>query len=211
MAITPRILNTGNYIGGGRRYGQGYSGRLYNDKGYIVGDYSDSYVPTSEVGFVSVAVGNDPENAGVFYTGPSSNNYDWCDSQKENLWNVGTEEEPIKTDYDPCPAGWRVPTFSELERLSRNHSEWTADERGEPGFWFSGSRSYAGYVPQVFLPAAGSRYSDYDTYGRNYQGSYFSSTVQSEKYILDLGFTMNSAGKSGYFRASGYSVRSVQE
>lgn len=32
-------------------------------------------------------------------------------------WNVGTEAAPIKTTADPCPAGFRVPTRTEAQRL----------------------------------------------------------------------------------------------
>ena len=30
------------------------------------------------------------------------------------MTNSGTESNPIKTDFDPCPSGWRVPTYIEL-------------------------------------------------------------------------------------------------
>ncbi|OPB88868.1 FISUMP domain-containing protein [Elizabethkingia ursingii] len=31
-----------------------------------------------------------------------------------NAWNSGTEINPIKTAQDPCPSGWRVPTYAEM-------------------------------------------------------------------------------------------------
>lgn len=32
----------------------------------------------------------------------------------ENPWNKGSEDSPIKSDSDPCPKGWRVPTRREF-------------------------------------------------------------------------------------------------
>ena len=39
----------------------------------------------------------------------------------QKLWNSGTENEPVKTCYDPCPAGWRIPSVSEMKRLFREN------------------------------------------------------------------------------------------
>ena len=43
--------------------------------------------------------------------------------QDDKLWNSGTESEPIKTENDPCPDGWRVPTSVELETLKSLNKE----------------------------------------------------------------------------------------
>ena len=39
----------------------------------------------------------------------------------QKLWNSGTENKPVKTCYDPCPAGWRIPSVSEMKRLFREN------------------------------------------------------------------------------------------
>ena len=101
----------------GRKYGQGYSGYDYNTSE----DVSDATVPTFAEGGVSEIGGNHKSNANVFYTGS-----DWVDPRNDELWNSGTESNPVKTEYDPCPDGWRVPTYAELSELRKNHSSWTS-------------------------------------------------------------------------------------
>lgn len=41
--------------------------------------------------------------------------YDWLKIQDNTRWNVGTEENPIKTKNDPCPVGYRIPTKKEWQ------------------------------------------------------------------------------------------------
>ena len=188
----------------GRKYGQGYSGYDSNTSE----DVSDATVPTFAEGGVSEIGGNHKSNANVFYTGYS----DWVDPRNDELWNSGTESKPVKTEYDPCPDGWRVPTYAELSELSKNHSSWTS-ENGQSGYWFSGASSYTETVPQIFFPAAGDRdLYDGDAGNRGGRGRYWSSRPGDNfsyyTYLLSFG----SSDVSMYInlRADGYSVRCVQ-
>ena len=92
----------------GRKYGQGYSGIQYDVNGNNIGKISDATVPVIEEGGVSVVVGNNKNNENVFYQGTFKYDYDWVYPQDGKLWNIGTESGPVKTEYDPCPDGWRV-------------------------------------------------------------------------------------------------------
>lgn len=193
----------------GRKYGQGYSGNLYDVNGNIVGEVSDATIPTIEEGGISVVTGNHKSKSNIFYT--AFNNFDWVDPRNDKLWNSGSESNPLKTEYDPCPEGWRVPTCAELDELNSNYSSWTTNENGQPGYWFSGPNSYTATVPQVFFPAAGCRGSnDGGAYGRGGSGRCWSSRPYSTRaYFLDFNSSnvyMNSSGRS-----NGYSVRCVQE
>ncbi len=194
----------------GRKYGQGYSGPLYDVNGSKVDTYSDATVPMIESGPVSLATGQSESNSNVFYTSASDYNYDWSSSQNDKLWNSGTEEEPIKTEYDPCPEGWRVPTYAELDELYRNKSSWATNSAGQVGYWFSGANAYTSEVAQVFLPAAGGRHSHSGVaYSRGYYGIYRSSSLDySRSYYLNFGSSILSLLSSN--RAYGYSVRCVQ-
>ena len=199
----------------GRKYGQGYSGSLYKD-GKKVGDISDTTYPSEEDGTikeggVSLAEGQSQSNKDVFFLGYSDNNYDWVYPSDSKLWNSGNEENPVKTDNDPCPEGWRVPTYNELNELKSNHSSWTKNANGQSGYWLSGASTYADDVPQIFLPAAGDRSTTDGVVGtRGSDGLYWSSRPSSNiaycLYFVSSYVNMFNGG-----RANGYSVRCVQE
>lgn len=189
----------------GRKYGQGYSGYLYDIDGNRIVEVIDAKLPTFVEGGVSEIGGNHKSNANVFYTKTS----DWVDPRNDKLWNYGTESKPVKTEYDPCPEGWRVPTFVELSELIQNRSSWTSDE-GQPGYWFSGASTYTAEVPQVFFPAAGLRFHSPEADYRGYSGFYWSSSPEhDDSFCLD--FNCGSVNKVWRARALGYSVRCVQE
>ena len=175
----------------GRKYGQGYGS-------------SDASVTSIISGPVLFSVGQSESNTNKFYT--SSN--DWITPQDDALWNSGTEDDPVKTEYDPCPEGWRVPTYAELNALKANKSSWTTED-GQNGYWFSGSASYSASVSRVFFPAAGNR----NLYGgvgdRGSYGFYWSSRPYSN-YAFYLCFYSSDINMYDYYRAFGYSVRCVQ-
>lgn len=181
----------------GRKYGQGYDG--------------DATTPTIEEGGISAITGQHKSKSNVFFTSTSELNYDWLYPQDSKLWNSGTDSNPVKTENDPCPEGWRVPTYAELEELNNNYSSWTTDDNGRSGIWFSGPNSYTASVPQVFFPAAGSLELRYGSaYTRGYDGHFWSSRPSGgNAYYLFFGSSIVDMDYSG--RAYGRSVRCVQE
>lgn len=196
----------------GRMYGQGYDGNLL-DAGQIL-TYADASSYSLREGPVTVAEGNDPANADVYFT---SNFYyydDWTDPQDAELWNSGSQENPVRTGYDPCPEGWRVPTFMELETLSANSSAWTK-ENGQSGFWFTGSAAYSSELPQIFLPAGGQIGYEGLASDRGRYGNYWSSrpSPAPESYFANALFFYSDACNMTYNfgRAAAFSVRCVQE
>ena len=88
----------------GRKYGQGHSTSY------------DASAPEIVEGPISAVNGQKDKYSNTFFTS-SESLYDWTSPQDDTLWNSGTEENPIKTEYDPCPEGWRVPTYAELDEL----------------------------------------------------------------------------------------------
>ena len=181
----------------GRRYGQGY-------------DENDASVPTIEEGGISAITGQHKSKSNVFFTSAWEFNNDWLYPQDSKLWNSGTDSSPVKTENDPCPEGWRVPTYAELDQLNNNYSSWTTDDNGRSGRWFSGPNSYTASVPQVFFPAAGYRY-DYDGGARNRgnYGDYWSSSPYSSN-AYGLSFSSSNVDVVIGYRARGDSVRCVQ-
>ena len=178
----------------GRKYGQGYD--------------TDATIPQLTKGQVSKTEGNLKSNENKYYYYKS----DWVTPSDKELWNSGTESSPVKTESDPCPDGWRVPTKSELNMLIKCHSYWTANDADQVGYWLSGEKTYTEDVPQVFFPVSGVRaYSNGGATGRGGVGYYWSSTPSNSgaEYFF---FNRNNVSIStGGYRANGHSVRCVKE
>ena len=182
----------------GRKYGQGYSGALYNNNEST--EYSDGVMPTIEIGDISTITGNHLSKANVFFT---SDDYkqDWSYTKDDTLWNYGTDIEPTKTPQDPCPNGWRIPTSSELDELIQNSSPWTEHE-GLVGYWFSGTRTYAESETRVFFPAAGERSYYGEALNRGFCCEYWSSLASRMNWN---GHWINSAQCLSWWSSSGFS------
>ena len=195
----------------GRKYGQGYSGELYVNFTPTDEKISDAAVPTISEGGVSLVGGQHSSNANAFFVSTKEYNYDWVHPQDGTLWNSGSEKKPAKTEYDPCPSGWRVPTREELDELSLNYSEWTTNSVGQGGYWFSGPNTYSELVPRVFFPAAGQR--DYDGVAvyRNGRCSYWSSSSYRDNASQGACRLDGTGVYNCYGRAFGFAIRCVQE
>lgn len=199
----------------GRKYGQGYNGSLCDADQNVTGEYSDARVPKMMQGGVSKEIGNQDFCDYVFWTAGSELNYDWMDSPDGTLWNSGSEMTPVKSEYDPCPDGWRVPTSAELQELIQNHSSSTTNDDGQNGYWFSGPLPCDLDVSKVFLPAAGRRDADGSASARGCCGYYWSSSRSTsyEYYARTSYFDCGNddvVGTNVETRAQGRSVRCVQ-
>ena len=183
----------------GRKYGQG-----------LGVDY-DSYVLSTLQGTVSLEDGQSISNADKFITTTGGN--DWLKQSDGTLWNSGTEEDPVKTSYDPCPAGWRVPTKTEQATLIKKSSSWVTVNDLVSGKYFSGSKTYSETVPNIFLMALYSR--DFSNNGAQYAqgtGQYWSSSTEDSYTALRISMPENSyTQQSSGSRAFGHSVRCVQD
>ena len=127
----------------------------------------------------------------------------------QKLWNEGSETVPVKSAYDPCPAGWRVPTSSEW---------WAIGAGGQiADSWDDSAKLMS--IPGVdgsalVLPAAGRRNSATGaTSSQGRYGFYWSSSVSSGSTNASLVGFVGDAALNAYAdnRANGYSVRCVQE
>ncbi|MBO7261740.1 MAG: hypothetical protein J6U95_02275 [Alistipes sp.] len=157
----------------GRRYGQGYNGDIYDGE-----DYDQTYSDATKAEVIEGPISSLMESTiqqNTFIIGPKENYYDWLDVRDDYRWNAGTEDQPKRTEYDPCPTGWRVPTCKEFSTLIINHSEWVKDENGIRGIWYSGSSTYSSIVPKIFLSAGGINRSTGESTGREGSGNYWTS------------------------------------
>ena len=182
----------------GRKHGQGYSTSY------------DETVPEILEGPISATNGQKDIYANTFFA-VSESPCDWTSPKNDQLWNSGTEVSPVKTENDPCPEGWRVPTYAELDKLNNSYSSWIT-VGGQNGRYFAGDYTYLENAPQVFFPAAGYRFdTSGSAYARGGLGNYWSSRPWGTA-ANDLDFSSGSdLDFSSGSRANGYSVRCVQE
>ena len=184
----------------GRKYGQGYSSEY------------DVTEPTLSAGPISRKSGESADNANVFYTVSASPN-DWLAPQEDDLWNSGSEAVPVKTQYDPCPDGWRVPTYAELDALNDYSMYNSTNTAGQGGTKLYGRYRQQDDAPSVFLPYAGLRDRYGDPRNRSSYGFYWSSKAYA--HYSYMGSRFLNLGSSAYIytddRCYGYSVRCVQE
>ena len=132
------------------------------------------------------------------------------DAWYQKLWNSGTEENPVKTESDPCPEGWRVPTESEWKAIGIGNSSVTKNwDNANKIMTIAGAESGQKFV----LPASG--YRVISGQGSARQGSriyFWSSSIDTDlskaKYVaLD-----NTADyMRGDPRSAGYPIRCIQE
>ena len=195
----------------GRKYGQGYGSEtptVVNINGNINGTHKGPLSSAEE--------GSSEDLKNNFYYKVD----DWLTTQVNTLWNINTADNkevyPTKNySCDPCPAGWRVPTMSELEGLSVKKSDWTQNNN-QSGYWFSGNVEYSNDAVAVFFPAAGFRhYWDNDTgVERGNIGQYVSSTaIDTDGWVCaaSLVFQSNMIESSSPRKAFGSSVRCVKD
>lgn len=95
------------------------------------------------------------QNPGTFYH-CGAIPYDWNSTQDKTLWG----DDATKSDYDPCPKGWRIPCSGTWDDFGNNwattvtfskNPDWTAANADKGGGLYS-----AGTV-KAFFPAPGYR------------------------------------------------------
>ncbi len=189
----------------GRKEGQGYymSGSNYES-------FNDGSYPGIEEGPVTwnEYVTRNFSNVFIKVTGQTG---DWLSPQKPDLWGNGT-----KTEYDPCPAGWRVPTIDELNDLTE-HSQYKS---AGYAYWFSGNNPCDGNYPRISLQYRTGYHAFNLEEGSNRggdQGYYWSSTTDgtNSKYIyISKTYTSNYPVYRKVYstqRANAYVIRCIME
>jgi hypothetical protein len=134
--------------------------------------------------------------------------YDWCSTSSDYYWmgTGGTITTPgVKTIYDPCPAGWRVPAWRS------GVSPWNGLSTTS-GTWGSGTLTGYTWGSVGFWPAAGTRFYSYGAlYSVGSSGYYWSASPNSG-YGYSLYFDSGDViPANDNYRALGFSVRCVQE
>jgi uncharacterized protein (TIGR02145 family) len=143
-----------------------------------------------------------PESAGMFFQWNRRKGWNATDSEVEE-WDSSISEGTMKyAKNDPCPEGWRVPTFEELETLVDIDGEWTT-RNGING------RSFGVAPNQIFLSAAGLR--DYNSGKLQIVGMYglYWSSMRDDRLALFLNFLDFGSGMNDDNLTLGLSIRCV--
>ena len=164
---------------------------------------------------------------GTLYIGSSSwsTNYGYynlwsADNTVSGSYDVGNDNPVIKTVYDPCPVGFKMPAnnaFTGFTANGQNFGTVNVDgtDNGQTfqnnfghNFWTSSSKTAT-----IYFPASGSRY---DTDGSLLLvgdfGHYWSAVPNGTKTGCCLDFFSNNVKPlESFFRTAGYAVRPVSE
>ena len=142
----------------------------------------------------------------------------WSSTAPATYYGDNTTNTNITTKSltDPCPPGYRVPSYDEWDGVISNNTKtdlgtWSADQ--SVSTW-SGSM----FGSALFLPAAGDLYQrDGSLFYRGDFGNYWSNRVVDNTFAYHMSFFYSNSGGAyvdndydGY-RALGYPVRCIQD
>lgn len=139
-----------------------------------------------------------------------SDGNDWNSTPNNFLWG-GASVGVSKSIFDPCPAGWRVPSFY---KTSTSASPWIGLATYQASsYWSTNGYQWTASPPGIgFWPAAGYRH-DYSgvLYSVGSEGYYWSASPGSSYGYFLYFFSGIVSSSIFYGRANGFSVRCVQE
>jgi uncharacterized protein (TIGR02145 family) len=157
----------------------------------------------------------------------------WYDYTKDTDATTATRDslwtDASKTDNDPCPIGYKVPTMAQWQSIfngvttTTSNADTAVSGHGNNWSWKSTTATKGAYRDgTLFLPAAGNRaFSTGKLNNAGLNASYWSSTVDntnsteaySRSYYLSYRLPLNSSSSemklAPYYRANGFSVRCV--
>lgn len=197
----------------GNPYGKYYQWGRHDGFGYNTDDIEEASLAINVDGPVETVADALAEN---FY----KNSANWLATNVNDLWNSGSEESPVKTSYDPCPKGWRVPTATEMKELTANGLRWLsaagtelASDSQEMKHWgFSGPVEYASATAKVLFPVAGWIAIGSNARDRGTGAFYWtSSTSDNKACALQAWGNWIDNGFSHAEKARGCNVRCVKE
>jgi uncharacterized protein (TIGR02145 family) len=137
--------------------------------------------------------------------------YPLTNSNGGATWNTSNATGTTwEESNDPCPAGWRIPTEEELQKLYDTDNvtiQWVT-QNGVYGRRFTDKAS----GDSMFLPAAGYRfYTNGALFDVGAGGYYWSCTQHDGYYSCGMSFCSASVGRVLSPRSFGLSVRPVAD
>jgi uncharacterized protein (TIGR02145 family) len=155
---------------------------------YQWGRLSDGHQCRTSNPIATLSSTDTPGHADFIYN--TAANYDWRSTQNDNLW------QGVSGTNNPCPSGYRLPTYAELDA-----------ERAQ----FSTQNASGAYSYSLKLPLAGQR--TYNTGALTYVGTiarYWTSTIDGTNAIRSYIDASSVSFYQPFFRATGHSVRCIK-
>ena len=170
-----------------------------------------------------------PENMFI-YAQTGTYYYDWCNATYYNLWSADNtttgfnDNAVVKTVYDPCPVGFKMPASNAFTGFTSNgqyqsgaaniNANGTADSWNKfsaaygHNFYTNGSKTAT-----IFFPASGFRYNSDGSLGNvGSYGYYWSAVPSNASSGCYLGFSWSYVNPQDYSnRSYGFAARPVSE
>ncbi|WP_455084756.1 hypothetical protein [Prevotella pallens] len=197
---------------------------------------TDTFYPTNSYSFDNTTGGRSlgyaiqhPENMFI-YAQTGTYYYDWCNATYYNLWSADNtttgfnDNAVVKTVYDPCPVGFKMPASNAFTGFTSNgqyqsgaaniNANGTADSWNKfsaaygHNFYTNGSKTAT-----IFFPASGFRDSgDGSLSNVGYYGCYWSAVPYDTDNGCYLSFYWsNVSPQNNYNRSYGFAARPVSE
>ena len=190
----------GKYYQWGRKKGHGYRHAMTN----FLEDQTSPFVHKGPVTL------EESQTYADYFITTEDKDGDWLLSgyNRLNRWNSGTEDNPIKTEADPCPEGWRVPTKKELSNLASFYRRVYNNGAMEVYEYYDSNRQTSLYLPVSGLLG----FSSGKGVGRDSYAYYLSSFAElgsSGKNTMAVALKEGRVDRESV--KSGYSLRCVHQ
>ena len=197
---------------------------------------TDTFYPTNSYSFDNTTGGRSlgyaiqhPENMFI-YAQTGTYYYDWCNATYYNLWSADNtttgfnDNAVVKTVYDPCPVGFKMPASNAFTGFTSNGQYQSGaaniNANGTADSWDKFSAAYGhnfytngSKTATIFFPASGFRYgSDGSLFNVGGGGYYWSAVPYSTYYGCYLIFNWSYVYPQNFsYRSSGFAARPVSE
>ena len=197
---------------------------------------TDTFYPTNSYSFDNTTGGRSlgyaiqhPENMFI-YAQTGTYYYDWCNATYYNLWSADNtttgfnDNAVVKTVYDPCPVGFKMPASNAFTGFTSNGQNQSGaaniNANGTADSWDKFSAAYGhnfytngSKTATIFFPASGFRYSSVGSLSDvgNY-GYYWSAVPYSTGSGCYLFFNWSNVNPQNISNRSwGFAARPVSE
>ena len=197
---------------------------------------TDTFYPTNSYSFDNTTGGRSlgyaiqhPENMFI-YAQTGTYYYDWCNATYYNLWSADNtttgfnDNAVVKTVYDPCPVGFKMPASNAFTGFTSNGQYQSGaaniNANGTADSWDKFSAAYGhnfytngSKTATIFFPASGFRnYSGGSLGNVGSNGYYWSAVPDGTYYGCSLSFHWSYVSpQSNNYRSYGFAARPVSE